>query len=433
MGLRYRKTISPVKGIRFNFSRSGLSSVGFGPRGKSYSVGKNGKRGATVGVPGTGFYWREEWNKNSKRSRKESGPLEGVGRAFDGSLVDDYSEEDFSEPWDTSPSGAPPHLTLPQPSSKAPQYEKDFYQGILLMAAGDKLNALIAFEKAASADEENIVAADDLFAGILSHELNDKEAAIFHFERLLASRADLPDELMDRYVPAGNISIALSDDVVVETPLGTSAAILSLSECYAFMGQPKLAADLLEDFLDSCDDNAVRLSLCRRLSEAGDSDRLIAAGGSVSNEDDISLSIKLLVAEAMTEKGMLDPAVIVYRDCLRSKKRDPDLLTQARLGRANTYLALGKNSQAKKDAAELMAVVPQNREVVELAITCGVIEGNEAGTLLAESDRVVDEADQALPTDSLPSPGWYSDPSNPAAWRWWDGVAWTEHVSQVNN
>ena len=432
MGLRYRKIISPVKGIRFNFSRSGLSSLSFGPRGKSYSVGKNGKRGATVGMPGTGFYWREEWNKNSRRSLKDSGPLEGVGRAFDGSLVEDYSEDDFGEYLDDNSSGPPLDLDLPQPSLTAPQYEKDFYQGILLMASGDKLNALIAFEKAASADENNIVAADDFFAGILSHELDDREAAIFHFERLLSSQADLPDELMERYVPEGNISIALSNDIIVETPLGISAAILSLSECYASMGKPELAADLLEDFLDSCDDLAVRLSLCRRLREAGDNKRIITAGGEMTNDDDVSLSIKLLVAEAMAKEEMFEPAILVYRDCLRSKKRDSDLLIEARIGRASTYLALDKSTQAKKDVAELLAVTPENQDVIELANKCGLVGESKSQGLVSASEGAASSVDSA-PTDlALPSPGWYSDPSNPSAWRWWDGVAWTEHVNRVS-
>lgn len=25
--------------------------------------------------------------------------------------------------------------------------------------------------------------------------------------------------------------------------------------------------------------------------------------------------------------------------------------------------------------------------------------------------------------------GWYADPSDPANWRWWDGVAWTDHTA----
>ena len=32
-------------------------------------------------------------------------------------------------------------------------------------------------------------------------------------------------------------------------------------------------------------------------------------------------------------------------------------------------------------------------------------------------------------TQTWIEPGWYADPAQPGAWRWWDGSGWTEHVS----
>jgi hypothetical protein len=39
------------------------------------------------------------------------------------------------------------------------------------------------------------------------------------------------------------------------------------------------------------------------------------------------------------------------------------------------------------------------------------------------------------PTDlgGPPPPGWYPDPSGEKAWRWWDGVRWTEHASDPSS
>ena len=30
-----------------------------------------------------------------------------------------------------------------------------------------------------------------------------------------------------------------------------------------------------------------------------------------------------------------------------------------------------------------------------------------------------------------PAAGWYHDPSDPSAWRWWDGSTWTDHIQPV--
>ena len=27
-----------------------------------------------------------------------------------------------------------------------------------------------------------------------------------------------------------------------------------------------------------------------------------------------------------------------------------------------------------------------------------------------------------------PAAGWYHDPSDAGAWRWWDGATWTDHI-----
>src|ERR1700754_3022807 len=30
-----------------------------------------------------------------------------------------------------------------------------------------------------------------------------------------------------------------------------------------------------------------------------------------------------------------------------------------------------------------------------------------------------------------PAAGWYHDPADAGAWRWWDGASWTDHVSPM--
>ena len=57
MGLRFRKSIKILPGVRLNLGKSGLTSLTVGPRGASVSVGKRGTY-ANVGIPGTGLSCR---------------------------------------------------------------------------------------------------------------------------------------------------------------------------------------------------------------------------------------------------------------------------------------------------------------------------------------------------------------------------------------
>ena len=53
MGFRFRRTLGILRGLRLNFSKSGIS-VSAGVRGLHYTVGSKGTR-TTVGLPGSGL------------------------------------------------------------------------------------------------------------------------------------------------------------------------------------------------------------------------------------------------------------------------------------------------------------------------------------------------------------------------------------------
>jgi hypothetical protein len=58
MGFRFRRSIRLMPGIRFNLSRSGISTS-IGRRGAWFTIGPRGTR-ATVGLPGTGLSYTEQ-------------------------------------------------------------------------------------------------------------------------------------------------------------------------------------------------------------------------------------------------------------------------------------------------------------------------------------------------------------------------------------
>lgn len=57
MGLRFRKSIKIMPGVRLNATLGGISAT-VGRRGASVNVGKRGVRG-TVGIPGSGLSYSE--------------------------------------------------------------------------------------------------------------------------------------------------------------------------------------------------------------------------------------------------------------------------------------------------------------------------------------------------------------------------------------
>ena len=65
MGFRYRKRIQILPFVYLNLSARGVS-LSFGRRGAHYTVSSNGKRTASVGLPGTGM----SYTKTSKASSR---------------------------------------------------------------------------------------------------------------------------------------------------------------------------------------------------------------------------------------------------------------------------------------------------------------------------------------------------------------------------
>ncbi|KAB2848422.1 MAG: DUF4236 domain-containing protein [Hyphomicrobiaceae bacterium] len=56
-GLRWRKTISILPGVKINLSKSGVSTS-LGGHGATVNVGTGGRRTITLGIPGTGLSYR---------------------------------------------------------------------------------------------------------------------------------------------------------------------------------------------------------------------------------------------------------------------------------------------------------------------------------------------------------------------------------------
>jgi tetratricopeptide (TPR) repeat protein len=92
-------------------------------------------------------------------------------------------------------------------------------------------------------------------------------------------------------------------------------------------------------------------------------------GRRTKNTDGVSLQIRLFQARALEHQGMNDAAMEVYKDALRSAKRDAELLKAARYARGRLYLQMGKKAQGRKDLERVYADDPRFEDGAELLQT----------------------------------------------------------------
>ncbi len=70
MGMRFRRSVKILPGVRINFSGSGISTT-IGPKGASINIGKKGTY-LNTGIPGTGLYMREKIGGGQTSMRQSS-------------------------------------------------------------------------------------------------------------------------------------------------------------------------------------------------------------------------------------------------------------------------------------------------------------------------------------------------------------------------
>lgn len=76
MGLRFRKSISILPGVKLNLGTKG-ASVSLGKRGMHYTMHTSGRKTVSVGLPGTGLSYVKTLDTGKKSGKKSTKPLTG--------------------------------------------------------------------------------------------------------------------------------------------------------------------------------------------------------------------------------------------------------------------------------------------------------------------------------------------------------------------
>lgn len=333
--VRARRSVKIGSGVLVNLNKRSLG-VTVGGRGAHYTVNTRGQRTTSVGLPGTGLSYVDRSGAGRARRAATGAPAARPARA---------------------PAPAKPGLF-------ARRGERAFYEAIQKLGAGDERAALARFQAADQHDRGSLSPA--LLAGLLLTQLGQPAEAIPYLERVTTSDVVLPDKLMTKYAGALSTQLTIEETMHVPVEIGSVAASIMLSFCYRDAGRLDEAIGVMRQLHDHQPSPATMVILANLYAHGDEWDEIVELTAGVSNQDNITLLLCLQQAQALSEQGMPDAALAVYRDALSKRSRSKDLLARARYGRAKLYLDTGKFGMAKRDLGRLYADDPGYRDVAEL-------------------------------------------------------------------
>jgi tetratricopeptide (TPR) repeat protein len=339
MGQRSFKVAS---GVKVNVNKRSVGLTVGGKRAR-YTVNSKGRSTATVRVPGASLrHTSGSGAANRARTTRAS-----------------------------APAARPAVANEPRPGLFASRSERAYYRGVKELAAGRAAVAMEQFrESTRRAGSARAGAARPvapfLMGGFTAARLGEIEEAIGLLEQAITQTTPIPDRWMQRYGGHIALTIEIGPSAKAQLPLDGSAPGIFLAQCHSQRGDIGKALEAVRPIEGEPVGPAALGAICKIHEAAEDWDGVIRLTAGIVNDDDITLSLWLMQAGAMEHKGLDEAAIEVYKDTLRSTKRNGDLLTIARYQRAKTYLRLGNRRQALRDLNRLYADHPDYEDVAAL-------------------------------------------------------------------
>jgi tetratricopeptide (TPR) repeat protein len=327
MGFRISKSVKLGKGVRLSLTKTGIG-ISAGIPGLRYSAHSSGRRVKTVGLPGTGLYYRKDSNVKGGSSRARS----------------------TRAPIPTSP-------TYPKAGLLAPKAEKIFVQGVTAYMQGRFGDALAAFRHVQARDAGQQHVAEEFFAALCLVGLDQLTEAIHYLEIVLASDFSIPDPLMTKYGVGGSMVISVTPALDVTVPMSNLSVALLLAEAYQRTEQRDRAIELLESLgAAGPGQPAFALALAELYfeDERWEEVARVTEGGQ-TNEGDMTLGLLNYRAFALNELGLHDAALALTKEGLKSRKRSAGLLRETRYIRGRAYESTGKKTLAQKEYERVYA------------------------------------------------------------------------------
>jgi tetratricopeptide (TPR) repeat protein len=339
MSFRLYKRVNLGGGLHLNISKTGVG-LSAGIPGARYSVHSSGRTTKTVGLPGTGLYYRTD-SYAKKTPTRTTRTAKARPRVI-----------------------PPPILRLPKASFFASKEDKAFVRGVTAFLQERHQEALGSFQQVMELDERQAHVSEEMFAGLCFVALERYAEAIPVFETVIGSHQPIPDALMGKYGVGGGLRIQVTPAFEAMLPISSLSTALVLAELYQHEGQVAQAIELLESLGSVTSQPVCALSLADLYTQAERyEDVLRVSEGFTSNTDDLMTQLLIFRAGALAEKGMADGALATLKEAMRFRSRNQLLLREARYLRALIYERIGRKAASKKDLERIYAEDPHFNDV----------------------------------------------------------------------
>jgi Protein of unknown function (DUF4236) len=322
MGLRYRKSITIVPGVRLNVSHRGVG-YSVGGKGLRVSKGADGRVRRTVSIPGTGL---------SHTTTLGSGRSGGSTRPRSAS----------------TPAPIPPRPA--KPGLLAPRGERDLHAALFERTGRQELHRELP-RIGRDAPALRVLAAT--LHGFLALQDGQETRARELLGWVFSTGEDpAAHPFASTYLTSFSVTVRIAAGVGAELPLGREAVGLAVAELHQDAGDIGVALWTVEQLPTT---TPVALSLADLLAEARRHEDVVDLTDGVDNQDDATALLCVLRGAAMRELGYLDASREALKEALRVRSRSTQVRHLALLERARTHIAQNKMAMARKDLERILA------------------------------------------------------------------------------
>ncbi len=336
-----------MPGVRLNFSKSTVG-LSFGVPGARYTINSKGRRTVSAGIPGTGLYATETLSSGRKSKRAAAEPQK-------------TREEMAAELNESMGSKIPtPGLF----AGKAERALSAFLLDVYHRDHTDSAEEVLGKAKALRAEHDSLRYSLELITFL--HAITDAQyraEAKGWADGLWKNRSVIfADKLVVKYLSAIYPQTRITHGIWTFLPYNEQLFGFIYAELLQDDARYEDALGVLSE-LDP--DQMVAISIADIEISMKDFDGAIETTEDIENEDDATAMLLILRGVAFRGKGLNEAALECFKRALAKKDRSQELIHRARFERADTYIALGKESMAVKDLEKILVDEPSYPGVEE--------------------------------------------------------------------